>query len=590
MKRKTNRILSLLLALVMCVGILCACGGNPPSKDDTPTPPAKTDEPDTAPDTQQPTGPDISEEVTLTMYLIGDRPVDNDEVFGKINERLKSEINATIDVKFMSWSEYESKYPLIFASGEDWDIIYTADWCFYNAQATKQGYWEITQEALETYAPMTAQTMYPEAWEQAKVGGKVYMLPMNYKEITAYVYMVRGDLMDKYGITSVSSLDEAEAYMDAIVKNETGMIPLDVGSDYDKLFIFDRMWKQACGKDGVNLTDVGPWQVMASVKTDDAAAEVKGHYDQAPFLDVITRLKDWKDRGFWSKNAVVNTQNNTESFQAGRSALALMNANTAKSVYAAVTADHPEWDVRVFDAQEDVPPVLNSYLANGMSIFSKSKHPERALMALDYLRNDKEVNSLFCYGIEGKHWEASGSNALVSLPGSANYAYDSNCNWGVRNDSNWRVIEGGIPNLPELTAGWQESAKSSLYQTFVFDDAEVKNEIAAMGEIFNTDYKLLGLGFTDDPGICLMTRRATSPSCGTRWKRPARLKYTPLSRSRLRRSWKQTEQIPCAAKWAETCVSAHFRTGTFGHSAIYQTSPIPAASKRTGKIPPLPPI
>ena len=43
---------------------------------------------------------------------------------------------------------------------------------------------------------MTAQTMYPEAWEQAKVGGKVYMLPMNYKEITAYVYMVRGDLMD----------------------------------------------------------------------------------------------------------------------------------------------------------------------------------------------------------------------------------------------------------------------------------------------------------------------------------------------------------------------------------------------------------
>ena len=56
-----------------------------------------------------------------------------------------------------------------------------------------------------------------------------------------------------------------------------------------------------------------------------------------------------------------------------------------------------------------------------------------------------------------------------------------------------------LPNLPELTAKWQESARSSLFQTFVFDDAEVKNEIAAMGEIFNTDYKLLTLGFTDDP-------------------------------------------------------------------------------------------
>ena len=168
MKRKTNRILSLLLALIMCVGVLSACGGDTAGKDDPPAPPAKTDG-DKTPDAEQPAGPDISKEVTLTMYLIGDRPVDNDEVFGKINERLKSEINATIDVKFMSWSEYENKYPLIFASGEDWDIIYTADWCFYNAQATKQGFWEITREDLETYAPMTAETMYPEAWEQAKV-------------------------------------------------------------------------------------------------------------------------------------------------------------------------------------------------------------------------------------------------------------------------------------------------------------------------------------------------------------------------------------------------------------------------------------
>ena len=51
--------------------------------------------------------------------------------------------------------------------------------------------------------------------------------------------------MEKYDIKSVSSLDEAEAYMDAIVANEPTLIPLDVGSDYDKLFVFDRMWEKA---------------------------------------------------------------------------------------------------------------------------------------------------------------------------------------------------------------------------------------------------------------------------------------------------------------------------------------------------------
>ena len=518
---KAKKRVSLLLVFVMLATVLCACGSKDSGTQETATKessetqkqeetPAQTEaeEPEEAAKPES-TGPDISEEVTLVMYLIGDRPVDNDEVFAKINERLKAEINATIDVKFMSWSEYEQKYPLIFASGEDWDIIYTADWCFYNAQATKQGYYEITREALETYAPMSAETMYPEAWEQAKVNDKVYMLPMNYKEITAYVYMARGDLMDKYGITSVASLDEAESYMDAIVENEPSLIPIDVGSDYDKLFLYEANWESE-----EKVIGVGPWQAMASVSELDDSAAVLGNFDQPEFLDVITRLKDWKDRGFWSKNAVVNTQNNTESFQAGKSALALMNANTAKSVYASVTAEHPEWDVRVFDAQDGVPPVLNSYLANGMSIFSKSKNPERALMALDYLRNDEEVNSLFCYGIEGKHWEASGDGTLVSLPDSSNYAYDSNCNWGVRNDAYWRVIEGGIPNLPELNKGWQDTARSERYQTFVFNDESVKNEIAAIGEIFDTDYKLLGLGFTDDPEADIAKLREKMEAAG----------------------------------------------------------------------------
>lgn len=484
---KFTRIFALVLALTMTVGMLAGCGGT-----------GDTTEPKDNPTVDASGKPDISEEVTLTMYLIGDRPVDNDEVFAKINERLKAEINATIDVKFMSWGEYEQKYPLIFASGEDWDMIYTADWCFYNAQATKKGFWEITEDALKTYAPMTAESMYQEAWEQAKVDGKVFMLPMNYKEVTSNVYIVRGDLMDKYGIKSVASLDEVETYLDAIVKNEPTLIPLDIGSDYDKLFVFERMWNKANWESEEKLTGIGPWQSMACVGENDDSATVMSNVDQPDFAKVVTRLKDWKDRGFWSKNAVVNTQNNTESFQAGKSAMAMCNANTAKSIYAQITTEHPEWDIRVFDAQEGVPPVLNSYLANGMSIFSKSKHPERALMALDYLRNDSEINSLFCYGIEGKHWEASGEHGLIALPDSANYPYDGNCNWGVRNDANWRTIEGGIPNLAEMNENWQKNARSGRYQTFVFDDSQVKNEIAAMGEILNADYKLLALGFTDD--------------------------------------------------------------------------------------------
>ena len=118
------------------------------------------------------------------------------------------------------------------------------------------------------------------------------------------------------------------------------MIPLDVGSDYDKLFVFDRMWEKANWESEEKVAGIGTWQAMGSVSELDDNAEVKGNYDQALFQGVIERLKDWKDRGFWSKNAVVNTQNNTESFLAGRSAMALCNANTAKSIYSQMSTEH----------------------------------------------------------------------------------------------------------------------------------------------------------------------------------------------------------------------------------------------------------
>ncbi|MDE6932879.1 MAG: hypothetical protein K2P37_09365, partial [Oscillospiraceae bacterium] len=42
MKRKTNRILSLLLALIMCVGVLTACGGGDTPAQKAPPPPPHT--------------------------------------------------------------------------------------------------------------------------------------------------------------------------------------------------------------------------------------------------------------------------------------------------------------------------------------------------------------------------------------------------------------------------------------------------------------------------------------------------------------------------------------------------------------------
>lgn len=488
--KKLQRLLSLMMVLMMIAGMLAACGSS-----NNPAPASQSATATAAPASETASETPKLESVNLIMYLLGDRTKDFDLVMGKINEKLKADINATIEAKFLSWSEYEQKYPLIFASGESFDMVYSADWAFYNAQSTKGGFYEITKEALEKYAPLSAQTMYPEAWEQAKVNGKVYMLPMNYKELTAYIFMVRGDLMKKYGMDSINNIDDFEKYLDSVVKNDTQLIPLDIGSDFDMLFMFDRFWGQLVAS---KYDSVGPWQIPSYIEKGDATRTVKSIVSAPEYAQAVKKLKEWKDRGYWSKSAIVNTHTNKESFANGRSASGMMNINDAKGQFSKITKDHPEWDVKVFDAMGSQPATLCSFLANGMSIFAQSKNPERALMALDLLRNNESYHDLFAYGIEGVHYEKAGNGRIKLLEGTVNYPYDGNCNWGLRNDKFWKQVDGGIPNYEELYANWAKSAKPLTYGTFNFNDEKVKNQVAAINEIFKNEYKLLGLGFSQD--------------------------------------------------------------------------------------------
>ena len=53
---------------------------------------------------------------------------------------------------------------------------------------------------------------------------------------------------------------------------------------------------------------------------------------------------------------------------------------------------------------------VNSYINNGVAININSKNPERAMMVLNEFYTNPAVYDLAMLGIEGKHWEAVGSD------------------------------------------------------------------------------------------------------------------------------------------------------------------------------------
>lgn len=434
---------------------------------------------------------DISKEVKLKMYLIGDKPKDADLVYAEVNKLLKQDINATVDAQFLSWAEWKQKYPLLFASGEDFDLIFTANWAQYTTQAGKGGFLELTKDMMNKYMPKTAASMYPEAWEQAKIGGKVLMLPYNYKEIQGIFTLLRGDLLEKYGLNANDLMKDSkslEKYYEAFAKNEKmtsfngggkswGGLPTYI--PYEKM----KNWMWVGGTGNYNLY----------YDNTQAAPKLFSIIDTDAFVEGVRVSKEWVDKGIISRNAMVNTSANTDDFINGKVPMTTNNLLTMNSTYISVNKQHPEWKVLAVDANFGNPVDLKPYTQGGMAVNHASKNPERALMMLDLFRNDQRYFNLTTYGIEGKHFKVEGNN-IVPLADNASFAVDSGSPWGWREDKFYKSITGGMPKYDEFRNNMLKTAVTAKLNAFAVDDTNIKNDIAAINSVLDQYAKPLIFG------------------------------------------------------------------------------------------------
>ena len=229
-KNLAKKVVVAVLAAAMTIGTLSGCG-----KGGTSSGTGKRTEGMTY------QGQDVSEPVELTMYLIGDKAVDFDKVYEKVNGILKEKVNATLNVKYLPWKEVDTKYSLLFSSGEDFDMIFTANgWAYYEDTVAKNGFYDMDEDFRKTYAPDIQKIMPEVAWEQAKINQHVYMVPNYQHEYGTSVLGVRGDLMEKYHYDDIQTPEELESFLWDVAKNEKGIKPLGTrnGGDLARNYLF----------------------------------------------------------------------------------------------------------------------------------------------------------------------------------------------------------------------------------------------------------------------------------------------------------------------------------------------------------------
>lgn len=436
---------------------------------------AKADDPKAA---------DALKEVKLVMYLVGDAQPDAGLVYEEVNKKLKNDINATVDVKYLSWADWDKKYSLIFASGEEFDCIYTADWSFYADQATKKAFMELDKDTIQKNMPDYFGKVPAEFWDQVKIQGKIFMVPYLNKQVVGHeLVLTRGDIREKYQLPEMKTVDDFDKYMLTVAENEKVLRGYEGGAG-----TIQRLMNKVYYKQPNNLMYFHVAPEVFTAKLDDPEGNVMLALDDPAYLEVLKRAKKLADAGVWSKNILATKTIDNENYKAGKSSFMVNHSEGAIGFVNDTNALHPEWKPEVNDLSPDRIHESNSATRSGMAIHAKSKNPERVLMMLNLFGTNKEYYDLTTYGITGKHFEPIGDRKLKALEeGTKKYAPKANCPWGWERKDFMRFPDNVPDSVINLESDWiaKGIASTTPLVSFNFVDTNVKNEIAACNNLFN---------------------------------------------------------------------------------------------------------
>lgn len=118
--KQAKKLLSLIMAVGLAMTCLAGCGGKSGGG-----------------------------EKEVTFCVIGEEPKDASVVMEKVNERLDEKLGVKLKMQFVNTTNYD----LLFSSGDEFDLVYIADWLQFWENAEKGAFLELTDEDLKEFAP-----------------------------------------------------------------------------------------------------------------------------------------------------------------------------------------------------------------------------------------------------------------------------------------------------------------------------------------------------------------------------------------------------------------------------------------------------
>lgn len=486
MKKKAATSLGLLLSAAI---VFTGCsGGNKSGQEKATAEPSASNTAAAATEASGAKTLDTSKHVNLQFYMLGDEPKDMSVIEAEVNKLAEKDLNATVKFNFTTWTDWDQKYKLLLSSGQQVDLIFTADWTSFQSYAKKGAFLPL-DELLPTAAHELQKFVPQDMWDAVKIDGKIYTVPSTYKEYVTHGFVYREDLREKYNLPKPTSLETYEQYLDGIKKNEPNLIPIG-STGYNHVPPYLNLKYKTIANNGL------PYGLMV---TYDQPDQVVSYWGSPQHLEDLKTYKRWMDKGFWSRNVL--NMNANDLLVSGKAASDLgVNPSGYNDMVLKLQSLHPDWKLDYYPFPLSLGYATPVHpIHNGFAIPKSSVNPERALAFYEKLVTDKRYNRLTEYGIEGKNFEVDSDGYYKMLGDSASNGFPREAmnGWAWRNPQ-YMLFDKGYDGVKAIFSELDKIEKPDKFTGFAEDWTPYQAEKAALEQVEKQYLGPLNVGLVPD--------------------------------------------------------------------------------------------
>ncbi len=501
MKRKT--LLSLMLATLFFLSAILAGCGQTPVTESSATPAAssasataKASSESVAPSSEAPEA--SLEPMALKFYWpCGPQKEDAQAlVQEEVNKLLGETLNTSLELNLVDWGIWNDKYPVMLASGEQADIMFSASWSGYVAEAGKNSFLEVT-DLLKDYGQGITASLAPEFLKAATIKGKLFAVPQNKDAAQGYALYMQKDILEKAGVKpeDIKSLNDLEPVLEYVKNNEKDMIPLANILDAGAMYV--------CTRDGFadGVGDFSRFEggydqwgsVVVYDKQNDKFVALDPTVSKA-WVAYGNMMNDFNKKGYLMKDLLTNKSVDSGVLWAEGRTWMTTSSNVPGQLE--LIAGNVKQEV----VQVDMLPAVkntNSLIGSLLTIPRAAKDPARSMMVINQMHTDARLVNLIVNGVEGKQY-VKNDDGTIRLPDGVaskpDTGWDSGSWWMIGNAFLNYVWDTDLPNRWVRMQEFNKASAVSAIVGYNFDTSAVKTEVAAVTNVMEQYKRLIATG------------------------------------------------------------------------------------------------